>query len=589
MLKKSFLLLILILATPQTQAATDCAAVTDIPSTECEALVALYNNTGGDSWSNNSGWLETNAPCSWYGVSCYGFGHVIDLNLSHNQLSGTIPPELGQLSNWALFSLDLSDNQLSGPIPPELGQLSNLFSLDLSDNQLSGPIPPELGQLSYLTSLSLYDNQLSGTIPPELGNLSSLEHLGLSSNQLSGTIPPVLGQLRGLQFLDLSDNQLSGTIPPELGQLSSLLFDLDLSDNQLSGTIPPELGQLSGLMYSLNLSSNQLSGTIPPELGQLSVLQVLNLSDNQLSGTIPPELGQLSGFAFRFLSLYLDSNQLCGKIPVELKNLSYIPLPNQYGEYLSLQNNNLINYDTAYDADFITWLSQKNPDWRTQISPSYCSLLQFSAADYNVNEGDSSATLTVTRSGASSQGAVSVNYATTDDTATAGSDYTQTTGTLSWADGDSADKTITITIIDDGDSEGNETFTITLTDPISGENLDNASVTITDDDTTLVTLNEFTATALENEIILEWQTATEFDNAGFHLWRATGEGWKYGDYSTVIRLTEQLIAAQGDFSVYSYIDTDVETGATYYYGLEDIDLNGQSTFHWNLIDSATAR
>jgi len=251
---------------------------------------------------------------------------------------------------------------------------------------------------------------------------------------------------------------------------------------------------------------------------------------------------------------------------------------------LGLGDNNLINSDSAYDADFIAWLDENAPSWRAQWSPSYCSVLQFSAADYNVNEGDGSATITVTRTG---NGAISANYATTDGTATAGNDYIQTTGTLSWADGDSADKTITIAIIDDGDSEGTETFTITLTSPISGENLDNATVTITDDDTTLVTLNDFTAMALETGILLEWQTATEFDNAGFHLWRATGEDWKYGDYSTVIRLTEQLIAAQGDFSVYS--DTDVETGATYYYGLEDIDLYGQSTFHWNLIDSATAR
>jgi len=256
---------------------------------------------------------------------------------------------------------------------------------------------------------------------------------------------------------------------------------------------------------------------------------------------------------------------------------------------IRLQNNNLINSDTVYDADFITWLSQKNPVWRTQISPSYCSLLQFSATNYNINEGDGTATLTVTRSGSSSQGAVSVEYATSNGTATAGSDYTQTTGTLSWGDGDLADKTFTIAITDDGDSEGNETFTITLTSPVSGENLDNATVTITDNDPTLVTLTDFTATANESGILLEWQTATELDNAGFHLWRATGEGWKYGDYSTVIRLTEQLITAQGDSSVYSYIDADVETGVTYYYGLEDIDLYDQSTFHWDLIDSATAK
>jgi len=128
-----------------------------------------------------------------------------------------------------------------------------------------------------------------------------------------------------------------------------------------------------------------------------------------------------------------------------------------------------------------------------------------------------------------------------------------------------------------------------LSDPNSGESLDTATVTIKEAEPTLVTLVDFTATALETEILLEWQTVFELDNAGFHLWRATGEGWKSGDYSTVIRLTEQLLPAQGHWSLYSYIDDDVESELTYYYGLEDFDWYGYSTFHWDYIDSATAK
>jgi hypothetical protein len=102
---------------------------------------------------------------------------------------------------------------------------------------------------------------------------------------------------------------------------------------------------------------------------------------------------------------------------------------------------------------------KKNPDWRTQISPSYCSSLQFSATNYNVNEGDGSVTITVTRSG-DNQGAVSIDYATSDDTATAPDDYTQTSDTLNWADGDDADKPITVDIIDDSLLESDETFIV---------------------------------------------------------------------------------------------------------------------------------
>ncbi|TGO03394.1 hypothetical protein PN36_07065 [Candidatus Thiomargarita nelsonii] len=105
---------------------------------------------------------------------------------------------------------------------------------------------------------------------------------------------------------------------------------------------------------------------------------------------------------------------------------------------------------------------------------------------------------------------------------------------------------------------------------------------------TLVTLTDFTATALESEILLEWLTADESDNAGFRIWRATGEGWKSGDYSTVIILNDQLISADGGSGAsYSYIDDNVESGLTYYYLLEDVDNFGVSTYHFDAIDSAT--
>jgi len=93
-------------------------------------------------------------------------------------------------------------------------------------------------------------------------------------------------------------------------------------------------------------------------------------------------------------------------------------------------------------------------------------------------------------------------------------------------------------------------------------------------------------------IEIAWITNTEFDSIGFHLWRATGEGWKYGDYSTVTRLTVRLIPAEGNSgagATYSYIDSDVEPGLTYYYGLEDRNGVGQPTYYLDDIDSATAK
>ena len=99
----------------------DCASVTEIPQVECEALVALYNSTNGPAWTYSTNWLVTTTPSNWYGVSVGGL-HVTGLDLYHNQLSGAIPAELGNLTN--LQDLHLSYNQLNESIPPELGNLT---------------------------------------------------------------------------------------------------------------------------------------------------------------------------------------------------------------------------------------------------------------------------------------------------------------------------------------------------------------------------------------------------------------------------------------------------------------------------------
>ena len=281
------------------------------PAPDRAALVALYNATDGADWTDNTNWLSDGPLDDWYGVTTDASGRVTRLVLNVNRLSGSIPAELGNLSN--LESLYLSYNQLSGSIPKELGNLSSLESLSLTNNQLTA-IPGELGNLSNLRSLSVSSNQLSGSIPKELGNLSSLESLSLTNNQLTA-IPGELGNLSNLRSLSVSSNQLSGSIPKELGNLSSL-ESLSLANNQLTA-IPGELGNLSNLR-SLSVSSNRLSGSIPAQLGNLSSLVNLNLKGNQLSGSIPKELGNLSNLE----SLDLGYNRLSGSIPAELGNLS---------------------------------------------------------------------------------------------------------------------------------------------------------------------------------------------------------------------------------------------------------------------------
>lgn len=303
---------------------------------DCEALLDARDTLAGTATLN---WAADVPIEEWEGISVGGTpARVVGLSLVSRELTGTIPRELGNLSN--LTVLDLSWNDLSGEIPTEFGNLSKLTYLNLGENQLTGTIPPQLGILSNLTEMNLGENRLTGTIPTHLGNLSNLTEMNLGGNQLTGSIPIQLRNLSNLTDLNLSGNRLTGTIPTQLGNLSNLT-DLDLGGNRLTDTIPAQIGNLSSLTV-LNLADNQLTRTIPLQLGNLDNLTililggnrlvgaiptqlsnldnltVLNLSGNQLTELIPSHLGSLSNLAW----LELSDNQLTGSIPPQLGNLS---------------------------------------------------------------------------------------------------------------------------------------------------------------------------------------------------------------------------------------------------------------------------
>jgi Leucine-rich repeat (LRR) protein len=268
---------------------------TGISENEQAALITLYDQTDGTNWENAEGWLSDRSPCEWYGVTCRG-GKIIELELTNNRLSGSLPAEIGQLEN--LENLDLRNNQLNGSLPPELGNLFKLRHLYLSGNrELSGSIPPELGKLSNLQDLELAHWESGGSL-------------------LSGEIPPELGNLKELRVLKISVSLLRGPLPVELCGLTNLM-DLFLDSNRLSGPIPTEIGNMTNL-GALDLGGNDFEGSIPPELGNLLMLTYLAVGDSLVSGEIPAELGNL----VRLRHLFLDNTNLSGPLPLTLMNLN---------------------------------------------------------------------------------------------------------------------------------------------------------------------------------------------------------------------------------------------------------------------------
>ena len=301
---------------------------------DCQALVAIHNHWVAEPLNRSAfftSWGDgfSEKISTWYGVTITN-KRVTSLGTTYTWTSGTIPPEIGNLS--ALTSLSLSNHYFTGSIPAELGNLTNLTSLDLSrypynrdaiyGEGLSGAIPTQLGNLTALTTLNLIRNQLTGNIPTQLGSLTNLTTLNLAGNRLTGGIPAELGSLTKLNSLALDSNRLT-SIPTQLGNLTALTT-INLSNNRLTGPIPTQLGSLTALT-TLNLSNNRLTGSIPTQLGSLTALTTLNLSNNALSGSIPKELGSLTSLAGdSYSGLDLSHNVLSGNIPSELGNLTKV-------------------------------------------------------------------------------------------------------------------------------------------------------------------------------------------------------------------------------------------------------------------------
>ncbi len=127
--------------------------------------------------------------------------------------------------------------------------------------------------------------------------------------------------------------------------------------------------------------------------------------------------------------------------------------------------------------------------------------LQFKFPTFSVNESGPVANIVVTRTGGNG-GQVSVTFDTSNGTATAGTDYTAVNNfTVTFADGDAAEKTVTVPITDDTAEEPDESVNLTLTNPTGGATLgspNTATLTIAGNDVPIVQFSPANYTVTED-------------------------------------------------------------------------------------------
>jgi Leucine-rich repeat (LRR) protein len=280
---------------------------------ELAALKDLWDNTGGQAWTNKTGWPTAgNWPATataaqmdaWNGINIAN-GDITEVILTNNHLVGTIPTSIGNLTK--LMTLRFDVNTLSGTVPSSINaNLSSLQTLVLSSTSLT--TMPDLGALTNLQTLSLANNPFTaGPVPQWLANLTSLRSLNLTSAHLTGTIPDLWGSMPLLTNVSMQSNSLTGALPSSITQLTHLLT-LDLSMNSLSGSLPFTIDHMSALQQ-LVLYSNKLTGAIPSSITSLHNLQNLQI-DNNLFTSIPNDWSALVSLQTLFLSHCLIEGNL---------------------------------------------------------------------------------------------------------------------------------------------------------------------------------------------------------------------------------------------------------------------------------------
>lgn len=290
------------------------------------------------------------------------------LDLSYNNITGYIPPSLGNLTSLA--TLDISSNNLTGLIPTGQGYFPSLSTLVLSSNYLTGNIPAEIVFLASLITLDLGDNYLTGPVPSQISMLSNLTYLDLSLNALVAVVTEEhLASFVNLKKLDLSQNLLvkvevnskwkppfslheasfascfMGPLFPGWLQWQVELFYLDISSTGINDRLPDWFSSTFSKVVDLDISNNSLYGELPGNMEAMSLVEaylslnkltghvprlprnitVLDISMNSLSGPLP-SLG-----ASRLRVLILFSNRIVGHLPVsicEARSLAILDLAN---------------------------------------------------------------------------------------------------------------------------------------------------------------------------------------------------------------------------------------------------------------------
>ncbi|KZV17824.1 leucine-rich repeat extensin-like protein 6 [Dorcoceras hygrometricum] len=291
------------------------------------ALQAWKHAITDDAKNFTSNWYGPDV-CKYNGVFCAPAPDnpheitVAGIDLNHAGIAGTLPEELGLLTDLALFHLN--SNRFKGKIPDSFRNLHLLYELDVSNNLLSGNFPSVVLCLPSLKFLDIRFNKFQGKVPPALFD-KKLDALFINNNDFQFTLPKNLGNST-VSVLVLANNNLQGCLPSSIGKMARTLNEIIISNAGLVGCLPDEIGFLTKLTV-FDVSSNRLVGSLPESIGNMKSLEQLNVAHNKLSGAIPESvcsLPRLENFTFAD-NYFCTEPASCRKIKAKDDSMNCIP------------------------------------------------------------------------------------------------------------------------------------------------------------------------------------------------------------------------------------------------------------------------
>lgn len=299
-------------------------AFAQLPQSEKDALIKLYQSLDGKNWNEGFVWDLNQDPSKWFGVKI-DQNHVVEIVLNGAGLKGTLPEGVFSKLPWLKLVSMGSNPQLTGTIPTDFSSLKQLEAIGFGSVGLTGQFPaldafPNLKVVNVsMNNLKREPNGFTVTMP-DFNKIPHLAYFEAGYCGLKGTINDGIGKCTDLFYFDISGNFVEGSLPQSLNNCTKMK-DFSVQDNKLSGEIP-DLSNFTEITYQalngfygrLFFNQNNFSGPFPRWINLLPDVKRIRFDENHLTGEIPNDLSGL----FELEDLTADNNEISGKLPTNL-------------------------------------------------------------------------------------------------------------------------------------------------------------------------------------------------------------------------------------------------------------------------------